>query len=101
MALKAIFFDAAGTLFTSVRPVGESYALIAKRYGMEVSGTETARRFRSCFSSASPLAFPGATGEQIKELERSWWKELVQRIFEPSGPFVRFDEYFSELFGYF
>lgn len=101
MTLKAIFFDAAGTLFTSVRPVGESYALIAKRYGMEISGAETARRFRSCFSSASPLAFPGATGEQIKELERSWWKELVQRIFEPSGPFARFDEYFSELFGYF
>ncbi len=101
MALKAIFFDAAGTLFTSVRPVGESYALIAKRYGIEVSGAETARRFRSCFSSAPPLAFPGATGDQLKELERSWWKELVQRIFEPSGPFVRFDEYFSELFGYF
>jgi putative hydrolase of the HAD superfamily len=101
MALKAIFFDAAGTLFTSVRPVEESYTLMARRYGMEVSGTETARRFRSCFSSAPPLAFPGATGEHIKELERSWWKELVRRIFEPFGPFVRFDEYFSELFGYF
>ncbi|MEE9551297.1 MAG: HAD-IA family hydrolase [Candidatus Binatia bacterium] len=101
MALKAIFFDAAGTLFTSVRPVGESYALMAKGYGMEVSGAETARRFRSCFSLAPPLAFPGASGEHIKELERSWWKELVRKIFEPFGPFVRFDEYFSELFGYF
>ena len=101
MALKAILFDAAGTLFTSVRPVGESYALLAKKYGMEVSSTETASRFRSCFSSAPPLAFPGATGEQIEELERSWWKVLVRRIFEPFGPFVHFDEYFSELFGYF
>jgi putative hydrolase of the HAD superfamily len=101
MALKAIFFDAAGTLFTSVRPVGESYALLAKEYGMEVSGAETTRQFRSCFSSSPPLAFPGASGEQIKKLERSWWKELVRKIFEPFGPFVRFDEYFSELFGYF
>lgn len=101
MALKAILFDAAGTLFTSVRPVGESYALLAKRYGMEVSGTEIARRFRSCFSSAPPLIFPGTTGDKIKGLERSWWRELVRRIFEPFGPFVHFEEYFSELFGYF
>lgn len=101
MTLKAIFFDAAGTLFTSVRPVEESYTLLAKKYGMEVSCTETARRFRSCFSSSPPLAFPGATGKEIKELERSWWKELVRRIFEPFGPFIRFDEYFTELFGYF
>ncbi|MFQ5850987.1 MAG: HAD-IA family hydrolase [Candidatus Binatia bacterium] len=101
MALKAIFFDAAGTLFTSVRPVGESYSLIARRYGMDVPAMVMAQRFRSCFSSAPPLTFPWATGEQIKALERSWWKELVRRIFEPFGPFVHFEEYFSELFGYF
>lgn len=101
MALKAIFFDAAGTLFKSTRPVGESYALLAKNYGIDVSPEEIRERFRSCFSSAPPLAFPGAQASEIKALERQWWKELVKRIFEPYGRFVHFENYFSELFSYF
>jgi putative hydrolase of the HAD superfamily len=101
MAVKAIFFDAAGTLFSSVRPVGQSYTLLAKKYGMEVPTSEVTQRFKSCFASAKPLAFPGTAKDQIKELERSWWENLVRRIFEPFGPFTNFDDYFSELFGYF
>lgn len=101
MALKAIFFDAAGTLIKTSRPVGESYALLAKKYGMEVSPPELRKRFRLCFSSAPPLAFPGAEAKEIKGLERQWWKELVRRIFEPYGRFERFDDYFAELFSYF
>lgn len=101
MSLKAVFFDAAGTLIKATRPVGESYALAAKRHGMEVSPEEIRKRFRLCFSSAPPLAFPGAAGGEVKALERLWWKDLVRRIFEPYGQFAHFDDYFSELFGYF
>ena len=101
MPLKAIFFDAAGTLIKTSRPVGESYALLAKKYGMEVSPEELRERFRVCFSSAAPLAFPGAEAKEIKGLERQWWKDLVRRIFEPHGRFERFDDYFAELFSYF
>ncbi len=101
MSLKAVFFDAAGTLFTSVRPIGQSYALFAKNYGMEVSEKELARRFQACHSSAPPLAFAGVEGEGLKELERNWWKELVRNVFSPFGPFEKFDDYFSDLFEYF
>lgn len=101
MTLKAVFFDAAGTLIKTTRPVGDNYALTAKQYGMEVSAQEVGERFRACFSSAPPLAFPGAPVERIPDLERQWWKDLVQRIFEPYGRFARFDEYFSDLFLYF
>ncbi len=101
MALKAIFFDAAGTLFKTARPVGETYALLARKYGVNVSPEEVTGRFRSCFASSLPLAFPGARDEEIRELERAWWKELVARIFQTSAPFSHFEEYFSELFGYF
>jgi len=101
MAIKAIFFDAAGTLMKSASPVGESYAFIAKRHGMEVAPDEMRERFRACFSTAPPLAFPGAQGAKIKELERAWWAQLVRRIFEPYGIFPRFEDYFSELFHYF
>jgi putative hydrolase of the HAD superfamily len=101
MAIKAIFFDAAGTLIKPTRRVGESYAVLAQKYGLEVSPAEVAERFRICFHAAPPLAFPGAPAAKIADLERSWWKELVQRIFEPWEPFRRFDDYFAELFAYF
>jgi putative hydrolase of the HAD superfamily len=101
MPIKAVFFDAAGTLMNSARPVGESYASLAKRYGLEVLPGEITERFRTCFSSTSPLAFPGARAEDLQDQERQWWKELVRKILEPYGRFDGFDDYFSKLFQYF
>lgn len=101
MSIQAIFFDAAGTLIKTSRPVGESYALLAQRYGMDVLPGQLTERFRVCFSSAPPLAFPGAEPAKLRELERQWWKDLVERIFEPYGRFSAFENYFSELFEYF
>lgn len=96
-----IFFDAAGTLMRPVRPIGESYAVVAARHGMEVPAAEIAARFRARFGAAPPLAFPGADPKSIQGLEREWWKNLVRRVFDASGPFPRFDDYFDELFAYF
>jgi len=101
MAIKAIFFDAAGTLIKPARRVGETYAVLARKYCIEVSAAEIAERFRLCFHSAPPLAFPGAAPARIADLERAWWKDLVRRIFEPWDGFQRFDDYFAELFAYF
>jgi putative hydrolase of the HAD superfamily len=101
MAIKAIFFDAAGTLIKPARPVGESYAVFARRHDMEVSAAEIAERFRLCFRAAPPLAFPGAPAARIEDLERAWWKDLVRHIFESWDPFPGFDDFFAELFAYF
>lgn len=101
MPIHATFFDAAGTLIKPCRPVGESYALIAQRYGMDIVPGQLTERFRVCFSSAPPLAFSDARSAKIRELERQWWKDLVERIFEPYGKFSAFEDYFSELFEYF
>jgi putative hydrolase of the HAD superfamily len=101
MAIRGIFFDAAGTLIQPVRRVGESYALLAKKYGVEISAAESTERFRICFDEAPPLAFPGAAAPGIDALEREWWKALVRHIFEPHGRFQGFDDYFAELFDYF
>jgi putative hydrolase of the HAD superfamily len=101
MAIKAIFFDAAGTLIQPARSVGETYAVFARKYDIEVSAAEIAERFRLCFRAAPPLAFPGASAARIEDLERDWWKDLVRRIFEPWGSFPGFDDFFAELFLYF
>jgi putative hydrolase of the HAD superfamily len=101
MTIKAVFFDAAGTLMTPVRSVGESYATFAANYGVQVAAAEITERFRICFEQAPRLAFPGASDDSIGGLERHWWKMLVERVFEPWSPFERFDEFFAELFAYF
>ena len=101
MTIKAVFFDAAGTLIKPARSVGESYAAIAAKHGKEVSSTNITERFRTCFNAAPRLAFPGATEDTVAALERDWWKSLVAQVFEPWSPFVRFEEYFAELFAYF
>jgi len=74
---------------------------MARHYGVEASPSEITARFRSCFASAPPLAFPDAPRAGLPELECTWWKKLVQRVFEPWGPFPGFDDYFAELFSYF
>ena len=101
MTIRAVFFDAAGTLIKPARRVGESYALVAETYGIAVSPTESSERFRSCFDGSPPLAFPGSNASDLAVLERDWWKTLVLRVFEQWGRFDRFDDYFSELFEYF
>lgn len=101
MAIKAVFFDAAGTLIKPARRVGESYAVIARKYGIDASAAEIGERFRLCFHAAPPLAFPGAAAAEIAGLEHAWWKALVRRVFEPWNGSQRFDDYFAELFAYF
>jgi len=101
MAIKAIFFDAAGTLIQPIRRVGESYSLLARPYGVKIPPSEISTRFHSCFNSAPPLAFPDTPLSAMAERERSWWKQLVCNVFEPWGLFDGFDDYFAELFSYF
>ncbi|MGZ8498105.1 MAG: HAD-IA family hydrolase [Candidatus Binatia bacterium] len=99
--IKAVFFDAAGTLIKPARRVGESYAAIAAKYGMAVTPAALFERFRICFDGAPPLAFPGAAAAEIEPLERLWWRQLVAQVFEPWGEFAEFDDFFEELFAYF
>jgi putative hydrolase of the HAD superfamily len=99
--VKAIFFDAAGTLFTVNGSVGDIYAGIARNYGKEVAVSDLETGFRRCFAAAPPMAFPGAEPEQIPTLEKQWWRTLVREAFAPLGPFPAFDAYFDALFAFF
>jgi putative hydrolase of the HAD superfamily len=100
--LKAVFFDAAGTLFEPREPVGNSYATIARDYGVEVSAAEVSAAFRRVFHQAPPLAFgPGRNELELRRLERLWWHDLVASTFESCGQFSDFEAYFDRLFGFF
>jgi len=100
--LKAVFFDAAGTLFEPREPVGLSYARIAHDHGVKAGADEVSASFRSAFHNAGGLAFgPGHAADELRTLEREWWRRLVAETFAKLGRFSDFDAYFNELFGYF
>ncbi len=100
--LKAVFFDAAGTLFDAREPVGHTYARIARKHGLRADDAQVSAGFRRAFSSTPGLAFgPGRRADEIRRLEREWWYGLVRRSFEGLGEFDSFDAFFEELFGYF
>jgi putative hydrolase of the HAD superfamily len=100
--LKVVFFDAAGTLFTTRRPVGDSYAVVARDFGANVSGKAVSAAFRRAFSSAHGLAFgPGRSTEELRRLEREWWRERVAETFSQLHQFDDFQAYFDTLFEFF
>jgi putative hydrolase of the HAD superfamily len=100
--LEMVFFDAAGTLFEVRGSVGEIYARVARRYGIEAAPAEIERGFVRHFHHQPPMAFPPETPEiERLALEREWWRRLVRAVFADGGPFPRFDDYFAEIFELF
>ena len=100
--LRAIFFDAAGTLMETREPVGQSYARIAQKYGVNASSSEVGAAFRRVFHNSPGLAFgPGHPADELRRLERHWWHELVAETFRGLDRFSDFEAYFNELFAFF
>jgi putative hydrolase of the HAD superfamily len=100
--LRAIFFDAAGTLMETREPVGQSYARIAQKYGVNASSSDVSAAFRRVFHNSPGLAFgPGHPADELRRLERHWWHELVAETFRGLGRFSDFEAYFNELFAFF
>lgn len=100
--LKAVFFDAAGTLFEAREPVGHTYARVARQHGLHADDSAVSAGFRRAFASTPGLAFgPRRHADEIRRLEREWWYGLVRRSFEGLGDFDSFDAFFEELFAYF
>ncbi len=99
--ITIIFFDAAGTLFHVKGSVGDIYARLAHEYGKDVTVQDLEAGFRRCFANAPPMGFPNAATEDIPELEKQWWHDLVHQVFAPLGPFPRFAAYFDALYDFF
>ncbi|MEE9253060.1 MAG: HAD-IA family hydrolase [Thermodesulfobacteriota bacterium] len=98
---KAVFFDAADTLFYVKEGVGRTYYEVARSYCPDTTPKEIRAAFGKAFHSAPPLVFPGVNGEQRKSLEKRWWYDVVKNVFNDVGMFEEFDEYFEKLFEVF
>jgi putative hydrolase of the HAD superfamily len=102
--IRAVLFDAAGTLLAPCEPVGESYARLARDYGVELAAGRVGDAFRRSFAQAEPMVFPQARPEEIPGLERDWWKRIVHSTFlaaDSTTRFSDFDAFFERLWGRF
>ncbi len=99
--IRAVFFDAAGTLFTVTKPVSEIYLQVATAYGFRAR-PDSAQALKSAFQramqDAPPPVFLVDDQAEIKRCERLWWFDVVHNVFYRVGMFDRFDDFFDEVF---
>ena len=100
--VQAVLLDAAGTLITTARPVGESYAACAQRFGAALEPAALMAGFRTQFPAMPPMAFPLSPHDSLLEQERDWWRTLVRRVVAQAGGGIDdFEGFFDALFHYF
>lgn len=96
-AIRAVFFDAVGTLIVPDPPVAEAYAAAGRRHGCDLPLESVTRRFRDAFrGEAQKDAIHG--GVTSEERERQRWQTIVAAVFEHCP---EMDSVFNELYAHF
>ncbi|MGF1460243.1 MAG: HAD-IA family hydrolase [Leptolyngbyaceae cyanobacterium] len=101
---KVIFVDAVGTLFGVDGSVGQAYATVAKRWGVEADPDALDKAFFHHFGEQEAMAFPGVEPTQVPAKEYEWWQAIAQKTFVNIGQYKAFDNFesfFAELYSYF
>jgi putative hydrolase of the HAD superfamily len=81
--IKAIFFDAAGTLIHLPQSVGHHYAYVGERIGLRLDASALDRAFARCWKQM--LARPAIDGPREDD-DKGWWRELVNRVLDQVSP---------------
>jgi len=81
--LKAIFFDAAGTLIHLPKSVGHHYALIGKQIGLELEAAALDRAFTLSWKK---MPARPAIESPREDDDKGWWLELVDRVIYQAAP---------------
>jgi putative hydrolase of the HAD superfamily len=83
LMIKAIFFDAAGTLIYLTQSVGEHYALVGRELGLKLDAEKLDRAFHSAWRRAKPRqAIDGPREDDDKD----WWRALVDLVLNEATP---------------
>ena len=87
--IRAVLFDAVGTLFHSRGTIGEIYAGVATTYDFHID------------AGTLDKEFIGLVKAQGVPIEKADWKALVAAVFSNLAPFPRFEEFFEEIYEFF
>jgi putative hydrolase of the HAD superfamily len=83
--IRAILFDAAGTLFYLTKTVGDHYAYVGREFGLELD----AQKLESAFHAAwKQMPRRSAIDGPRKNDDKGWWRELVDHVFDQVAPSV-------------
>jgi putative hydrolase of the HAD superfamily len=99
--IRAVTFDAAGTLIAPREPVGRTYARIARECGIPADEAAVEQAFRAAFRAAPPLAFPDVAVDAREDRERAWWRDVVRAALGPGGAHAELEACFGRLFAYY
>jgi putative hydrolase of the HAD superfamily len=83
LMIKAIFFDAVGTLFYLTRTVGDHYALVGNELGLTLDAHQLDDAFYSAWKKMprrAPIDGPRRNDD------KGWWHELVDLILAQVAP---------------
>jgi len=81
--VKAIFFDAVGTLFYLTKSVGHHYALVGQEIGLKLNADHLDRAFTSAWHrmpAREPIDGPR------DDDDKGWWRELVDLVLDQVAP---------------
>jgi putative hydrolase of the HAD superfamily len=81
--IKAILFDAAGTLFHLTKTVGEHYAYVGREVGLNLAAQQLERAFHAAWRQM--LGRPAIDGPREND-DKGWWRELVGHVFDQVAP---------------
>lgn len=79
--IRAVLFDAVGTLIELREPVGETYSRAVAEQGLTISAWRMGEAFSRVVRAAEPLVFPEADPVELPGLERDWWRRVVRSTF--------------------
>src|SRR6266436_3256090 len=81
--IRAIFFDAAGTLFYLTKTVGHHYALVGSEVGLKLDTHELDRAF---FVAWKQMPLRASIDGPREDDDKDWWRELVDLVLDQTVP---------------
>ena len=81
--LKAIFFDAVGTLFRLTKTVGDHYAYVGREVGLDLNPQNLERAFHAAWEKMPQRAAIDGPREND---DKGWWRELVDLVLDQATP---------------
>lgn len=81
--IKAIFFDAVGTLFYLTKTVGDHYALVGNEVGLQLNAATLDRAF---FAAWKQMPVRAAIDGPRENDDKDWWRDLVDLVFDQVAP---------------
>ena len=81
--IRAIFFDAAGTLFYLTKTVGDHYGHVGREVGLNLEAQQLQRAFHAAWQQMPRR--PAIDGPREND-DKGWWRELVGHVFDQVAP---------------